>query len=65
MISKRQKPQPPSDDAIKHAYKLYLSKEFTLNQITRQTKVSSFWIYKFHKSRLIDAQKQQISMDFN
>lgn len=65
MITKRAKPIPPSDDAIKHAYKLYLSKEFTLQQIVRHTKVSSYWIYKHHRKKLVDAQKQQVTMQFD
>ena len=65
MIKKTEKPTPPSDDAIKHAYKLYLSKEFTLKKITRHTKVSSYWIYKLHRKKLIEAEKQQISMQFH
>jgi DNA-directed RNA polymerase specialized sigma subunit len=64
MKTKRQKPTPPLDEAIKHAYKLYLSKEFTLQQISRHTKVSPYWIYKHHKKQLMVAQQLQISMDF-
>ena len=65
MITKKAKPLPPSDDEIKHAYKLYLSKEFTLQQIVRHTKVSSYWIYKYHRKKLVDAQKQQVTMQFD
>jgi hypothetical protein len=62
MNTKREKPIPPSDEAIKHAYKLYLSKEFTLQQITRHTKVSSYWIYKHHRKKLILAQELQTTL---
>lgn len=62
MIKRKKQPNPPTDKALKNAYKLYLSKEFTLQQITRSTKVSSYWIYNYHKKRLIEAQKQQITL---
>jgi hypothetical protein len=62
MKTKREKPQPPNAEDLKHAYKLYLSKEFTIKQIVRHTKISAYWLYKTHKKKLIEAQKMQINM---
>jgi hypothetical protein len=62
MKKKRTKPEPPSETDLKNAYKLYLSKEFTLKQITRSTKISAYWIYKHHKKKLIQAQFMQITL---
>jgi DNA invertase Pin-like site-specific DNA recombinase len=62
MKTKRQKPTPPSDEAIKHAYKLYLSKEFTLQQISRHTKVSPYWIYKHHNKKIQQAEQLQTKL---
>jgi hypothetical protein len=61
-IKKRAAPQPPNESDLKHAYKLYLSKEFTLQQITRSTKVSAYWIYKHHKKKLSEAAKLQTTL---
>jgi hypothetical protein len=54
---------PPTEDEIKHAYKLYLSKEFTLKAITRHTAVSSYWIYKQHKKNKRIADQLQTKME--
>ena len=62
MKTKRQKPHPPNESDLKHAYKLYLSKEFTLKQITRHTKISAYWIYKHHNKKLLEAQTQQTTL---
>ena len=59
---KRAKPQPLTPDQIKDAYKLYLSKEFTLAQITRVTKVSAYWIYKHHNQNLKKADSLQLKL---
>lgn len=61
-IKKRAAPQPPNPKDLQKAYLLYLSKEFTLQQITRSTKVSAYWIYKHHKKRLNEAQALQINL---
>jgi DNA-directed RNA polymerase specialized sigma subunit len=61
-LIKIEKPEPPSEERLKHAYKLYLSKEFTLSQIVRHTKVSQYWIYKHHKKKLLLAKELQTTL---